>query len=308
MNEPVGAVAEKMPAGISLPGKEWKMSLPDAVSAGLKPEEFQVDANLLRNTIHVVMQAKGGSGKTFVSSLLASFFQRHVKGLPLRCYDLDSTNTHSFSAFKALGVERLSDVDMSTLDVDSTKFDTAFGQVLDPNGEDGIIVIDTGASSYASVIRYLLDTDYPSLAALADRPWRFIIHIVVTASDMKDCEESLDYIHRKIDNPFVEFVMWGNEYFGHLDEFYARNMERYSRLFNDKNLLLPPVDPKNMGVHLARMRTEGLTATQIMEVKGMNPMVGARIRQYFYGHAGGKGGVFKQLRDIDWSPKKLELE
>ena len=291
-----------------MPDKEWTMNLPTRMSVGLDANDVQMNIDDVRNTIHVVMQSKGGAGKTYVAAVLASFFQRHAKALPLHCFDLDSTNKHSFSAFKALKVQRLSDINDENLDTDSTRFDAAFNLMLEPATPDGIVVMDTGASSYVSVLKYLLDTDYPSLAALSDKPWRFILHVVVSAADVKDCEASLEYMSKKITSPYVEYVMWGNEFFGNLDEFYANNMLKYAQFFSDKNLLLPPVDAKNLLPHLKNMRESGLTATEIMESKKLTPIERARVKQYFYGNSAGKGGVFAQLFNVDWKKPEQEQE
>lgn len=271
----------------------------ERIKAGLEADNFQMDPDAFRRTIHVILQSKGGAGKTYVAGTLGSFFQLHVP-LPLYCYDLDSTNEFSFSSFKSLNVRRLSDIDMETMETDATRFDDAFNQVLEPDMEDGILLLDTGASSYMSVLRYLMETDYPSLAALSEKPWRFLVHIVVSAADMKDCTASLQYMHRNLENPYVEYVMWGNEYFGPLDAFYADNMIKYERFFMDKNVLLPPVS-SSLAPHLKKMRERGMTAREIMEDPELKAIERARVRQYFYGHGGGRGGVFRQLANVNWN-------
>jgi CO dehydrogenase nickel-insertion accessory protein CooC1 len=54
----------------------------------------------MKNTVHFILQGKGGIGKTLVSTLLANWI-RTKDALPLRCFDTDQENA-TFSRYKAL--------------------------------------------------------------------------------------------------------------------------------------------------------------------------------------------------------------
>ena len=58
----------------------------------------------LTPTIHLVLQGKGGVGKSIVASWLAEFLIG--RGQPVRCFDGDPVN-RSLAQIKALNVEKL---------------------------------------------------------------------------------------------------------------------------------------------------------------------------------------------------------
>ena len=69
--------------------------------------------------IHLVLQAKGGVGKSFISAMLAQYKRAHGQD-PL-CIDTDPMNA-TFTGYKALGVRKLSLLDGDEIDV--RNFDT----------------------------------------------------------------------------------------------------------------------------------------------------------------------------------------
>ena len=64
------------------------------------------------NHIHLVLQGKGGVGKTFVASMLAQYHLEN--GLTVQCIDTDPVNA-TFSGYKALNVKRLELMDGNDL-------------------------------------------------------------------------------------------------------------------------------------------------------------------------------------------------
>lgn len=272
---------------------------------GLSPASFQMEIDPLRNTIHLIAQSKGGTGKTFVSSVLASFFQRHVEGLDMYCFDLDS-NTKSFSVFDTFGVEQFSEAKLDEngfVVIDPVAFDGAFNAILGNIENDSVVVIDTGAGgSFWSLIQYLQNLDYPTLAASCDKQWRFIIHIVISGSAVEESIDTIERLLKLIDSPFVEFVVWGNEYFGSLKGVYDRIVGNFGEVFN-RSVNLPAITFSSLDNALRLMRQEGLSVTELFQRPGISIIDKARINQYFYGNMAGKPGVFRALQNMDWSPR-----
>src|ERR1700746_3061632 len=58
----------------------------------------------MENTIHFVLQAKGGIGKSFVSTLLAQYLLNETGAV--RCFDTDQENT-TFAHYAALSVSHI---------------------------------------------------------------------------------------------------------------------------------------------------------------------------------------------------------
>lgn len=273
-------------------------------SSGIEPDEFQMDPQNLRNTIHIVVQAKGGTGKTFVATTLASFFQRHAQELDMYCFDIDS-NRKSFSSFKSFNVAQFSEVSVNgngEVVIDPTAFNGAFNPMLESIQSDAVVVIDTGAgSSFWSLIQYIRDLDYPTLAKSCGRDWRFIFHVVLSGADKEESVRTIQSLRDVIDNPFVEFVIWGNEFFGPLKDVYDRLVDEYGPMFR-RNVNLPPVTNTDMKAAFARMRDESLSVTELFAQPGYSVIERSRINQYYYGNMARKPGVFRALQQLDWSP------
>ena len=64
------------------------------------------------STVHLILQGKGGVGKSFIAALLAQYLQE--KGVAVRCFDADPVNS-TLASFPALKH-------------DETRSDRKFGQ------------------------------------------------------------------------------------------------------------------------------------------------------------------------------------
>ena len=158
-----------------------------------------------RNAIHLVMQSKGGVGKTVVAGLIA----QHLKeeGEEVRCLDLDSLNP-SFAGISALGAER---VDLIAADggTDVESMNACFAGVMT---SDITTVIDTGASSFAPLSEYLLGTGL--LAMMAAKGRRIVVHVPLVGGEaMKETAAAFKALVGTFP-PGAEFVIWLNEFFG----------------------------------------------------------------------------------------------
>lgn len=74
----------------------------------------------MHNTVHFILQGKGGIGKTLVSTILAQWVAGKDE-LPLRCYDTDQENA-TFSRYKAMNVKHVP-VMTDTRMIDPKRFD-----------------------------------------------------------------------------------------------------------------------------------------------------------------------------------------
>lgn len=275
------------------------------IATGAIPDRFQMPTDNLKNTIHLVAQSKGGTGKTFVASTLAGFFARHAQELSLYCFDLDS-NKRSFSAFQAYNVMQISDV-VSKNDeivIDPSRFDKAFNSMLEGMIEDSVVVIDTGAgTSFWSLVRYLSDLDYPALCRdCGDKEWRFIIDIVISGNAIKESKDTIDRLRRYLDSPNIEYIIWGNEFFGRLDNVYDEIVSEYGDMFK-RSVNLPMVTNNSLDRILRFMRDNNLSPSEMFMCDALTKIQKSYITQYYYGNDGGKSGVFRALQNLDWSLK-----
>ena len=107
----------------------------------------------MQNTVHFILQGKGGIGKTLVSTILAQWLAQKDEQ-PLRCYDTDQENA-TFSRYKAMNVKHVP-VMTDTRNIDPKRFDALMIDILE---EDGNCVVDNGANTFSPLMAYLLEND-----------------------------------------------------------------------------------------------------------------------------------------------------
>lgn len=155
--------------------------------------------------IHLILQGKGGVGKSLIASLIAQYCIEH-ENIPM-CIDTDPVN-QSFGAYQALNVHQL-DILVNN-DVDQSKFDQLIELIYTHPEQD--MVIDNGASCFVPLSNYLLDNDI--IEMLTEQGHEVIIHTVVTGGQsMTDTLHGLDTLI----NSYTEqcaFIVWKNPYWG----------------------------------------------------------------------------------------------
>lgn len=104
------------------------------------------------NSVHFILQGKGGIGKSFKSVLLAQYFLS--KNFPLWAFDTDQENT-TFSHYKALAVEHIPVMNESRT-INSKMFDALLEKLL---SQEGVFVIDNGANTFSPFLAYMVEND-----------------------------------------------------------------------------------------------------------------------------------------------------
>lgn len=167
------------------------------------------DESQSRRSVHIVLQGKGGVGKTLTASLIAQWMME--SGEPVVCVDVDPVQ-QSFaliSALNATPVDLLEDDSVNVPEMDALVDRLAT--------EDSNFVIDCGAASFVPMSSYLIKSDV--IPFLTEAGKRFIIHtIIVGGSSLDDTAIAA----RDIATQFpasAEIVAWLNPFFGRLDAF-----------------------------------------------------------------------------------------
>ncbi len=100
-------------------------------------------------SVHLVLQGKGGVGKSFVSSILAQYFR--TKSAPVHCLDTDPVNA-TFAQYRLLGAEHLKVLKRGI--VNEKEFDVFVQRVC--KGQ-GVFIVDTGATTFVPLWNYILE-------------------------------------------------------------------------------------------------------------------------------------------------------
>jgi len=158
--------------------------------------------------VHLVMQKKGGVGKSMVSS----FWMQYLNEAGYTVYGLDTDPSNkSFAAFQELDVAKLELLDQND-DIDPRRFDTLVDAIyrLDPTHH---LIIDTGSSCYPSLYAYLKHNN--PFAIIKDGGHQIYIHTPIAGgSDVIETTACLEQLVSTF--PDVQFVVWKNRYHGDL--------------------------------------------------------------------------------------------
>lgn len=156
------------------------------------------------STVHLILQGKGGVGKSYLASLLTQFLNSRQR--PVTCIDTDPVNA-TFAGYKAFNVQRVELMEGGSLN--ERKFDDVMEQVVSGSGD---FVIDNGAASFIPLSFYILEND--AINVLTANGKRVVIHTVVTGGQaIRDTLEGFKSLATQLPEN-VELVVWLNEFFG----------------------------------------------------------------------------------------------
>lgn len=242
----------------------------------------------MQNTVHFVLQGKGGIGKTYVSTILAQWLKAKSEGL-LRCYDTDQENT-TFSRYKALDVKHVP-VMTESRTIDPKRFDALMIDILE---EDGNCVVDNGANTFSPLMAYLIENDCFNLLEESGR--KVYIHTIVGGGDTLH-DTAMGFV-TTAKSTQVPLVLWENEHFGLLQsasgksflesQTYADNSQRVRG-----RIVLSARNADTFGADVKKMNTGRLTVDEVKASDKFNVMEKQRIKVVFR-------DLFEQLDLVNW--------
>lgn len=178
-----------------------------------------------QNQVHLVLQGKGGVGKSVIAAYVTQYFRSksNRKGnSAVLAFDTDPSN-HTLSRYKMLGasaVPLLNDSDT----VDPRKFDPLIERVVEHSGP---VVIDNGASTFLPLIAYMVENDVTGVLSGAGK--EVIVHTVLTGGQALD--DTVVGLEHMLAAHTAPVVVWENEYFGPVRPSGSTKSFRESQLF-----------------------------------------------------------------------------
>lgn len=227
--------AEKIPTRDIYPGPDaYRELLERKMAANLKA----FDQDSLNKTVHIVIQNKGGVGKTHVCLLLAQFIEEYCKDIPHRFFDLELPRAKCFSKYQTLNITTFNVTDQQG-NIDPGKFDEIFNPIFEGDVTDGVILIDVGAGLFYEVLRYLSGLSQ-IIPEIQRNGWRVCIHTVVTGDDVGNCMAGYDQIRTILKGDY-HTVIWLNNYLGMTQNaFLGSIFNKYRDDFTRRSIMLPP--------------------------------------------------------------------
>jgi hypothetical protein len=155
----------------------------------------------------MVLQGKGGVGKSFISSVIAQY--KSGNGQSPLCIDTDPVNA-TFAGYGALGVRKLEIMEGDEINP------RAFDAIVElASTAEGDVIIDNGASSFVPLSHYLISNEVPAL--LYEMGHTLVIHTVITGGQaLRDTLNGFGQIVGQFPTPST-FVVWLNQYWGPIE-------------------------------------------------------------------------------------------
>lgn len=242
----------------------------------------------MHNTVHFILQGKGGIGKTLVSTILAQWMAGQ-DSQRLRCYDTDQENP-TFSRYRAMNVRHVP-VMTDTRTIDPKRFDTLMIDLLE---EEGNCVIDNGANTFSPLMAYLLEND--CFAMLREAGRKVYIHVIVGGGDtLHDTATGFTATAKATDVPLV---LWENQHFGLLQSASGKQFtdsltyaEYAARVVG--RVVLAQRNSDTFGADIKKMNIARLTMEEVRASDKFNVMEKQRIKVVFR-------DLFEQLDKVNW--------
>jgi CobQ/CobB/MinD/ParA nucleotide binding domain len=156
------------------------------------------------SVVHLVLQGKGGIGKSVIASWLAEYLVK--TGKKVHCIDGDPVN-RSLAQYKSLNAEKLDLINEEGLIV-RIRYDALLERFAT---EDGIFVVDSGATAFLPLWSYIVETEV--IRVLRETGRKLYVHCVVSGGEMlSDSLLGFDTLAKS--TPDRNVIVWINEYFG----------------------------------------------------------------------------------------------
>lgn len=222
--------------------------------------------------IHLVLQGKGGVGKSVIASLIAQY-KMSKKQTPL-CIDTDPVNA-TFEGYKSLNVRRLNILEED--EINTRNFD-ALIELIVASKDD--VIIDNGASSFVPLSHYLISNEVPVL--LQEMGHEMVVHTVIAGS--QSLLDTINGFSQLISQFPVEslFIVWLNPYWGTI-EFQGKKFEHMKAYINNKDRVtaiinMPKLKEETYGRDFAEMLENRKTFAEALEDSSLSIMTRQRLK------------------------------
>lgn len=236
--------------------------------------------------VHLVLQGKGGVGKSLVALVLAQYLKD--KGNEVICFDTDPVNQTLFK-FSSLNVKLINLLKEDGF-IDNSSFDSIFDDLL-KSQENTQFVIDNGAGTFIPLISYLKENEVEEVINAIGAELFF--HVPVVGGG------SIDDTSHGLMNILSEFncqsVIWVNEFFGQVIK-NEKAFENWGAIKNNQHKIkgfvhLKKYSESTFGKDISKMTTNNLTFDEIENSSDFPLMSKQRIKTF-------KKNIYQQLDPI----------
>jgi len=224
--------------------------------------------------IHLVLQGKGGVGKSVVSAFLTQ--QKLDQGRSVLGIDTDPVNG-TFSDYSSLGATYL-DI-MEGEDINPRKFDSLIEEII--NSKSDVIVVDNGASCFIPLASYIQGNQVIEL--LCEMGHDVFIHTVVVGGPaQKDTILGFASISESFKGSGASLVVWLNEFWGPIEQagkgFEQMKAYKDNSDFVHSIIVIPEQKKETFGEDIRQMLTAKLTFDEAIESSDFQLMAKQRLK------------------------------
>jgi shikimate kinase len=226
-------------------------------------------------TIHLILQGKGGVGKSLVASLLCQYLLQN--GHDILAVDTDPVN-QTLTGYGDLAVKELEILKGD--DIDRRKFDQLIEDILTSSADH--VVVDNGAATFVPLCAYLKENQ--TVDFLCDSRMRVLIHTVFTGGQaMKDTADGLASLAKHFAN--VPLVVWLNRYFGEIAHD-TKGFEDFKIYKDNKNKIvalirIPLKSAQTFGTDLEELFSRRQTFASAMADDSLPVMTRQRLKIFW---------------------------
>lgn len=232
--------------------------------------------------LHMVLQSKGGIGKSLVARILGEY-------LSADCFDCDNLN-RTFSKFHGLNVETIAlTADGATMShgkgvgsLNQRAADDLFTRAMQEL-EGQHCVIDTGAQTYLPLLDYIVECDLAGMSGMIAPPVMLWFHLIVAGGQaQQETLEDTARIIKRLKHPHCRFVIWENPFAGPVregDSEGVANTRLYQGFIADHatHLIVLKRHSGMFDEDIERMQREGRTWTQMIDDPNTPAIVRSRM-------------------------------
>ncbi len=222
--------------------------------------------------IHMMMQGKGGVGKSVIAAMLAQYVMS--KGQSPLCVDTDPVNA-TFYGYKGLTVRRLQIMEAD--EINPRNFDALVDMIASTTES---VIVDNGASSFVPLSHYLISNAVPDV--LAELGHELVVHTVVTGGQaLLDTVSGFAHITSQFPAQ-TTFVVWLNPYWGPI-EHEGKGFEEMKAYLANKGRVsaiatLPSLKKETYGRDLSDMLQQRLTFEEALAMSALTIMTRQRLK------------------------------
>lgn len=225
--------------------------------------------------IHMILQGKGGCGKSYISSIIAQYIKEKYNNLPT-CIDTDPVNS-TFSGYKSLNVSTLNLLEND--EINTRNLDTLIDLIAKTKTD---VVIDNGAATFVPLAHYIISNQIADL--LESFGHQLIVHTVITSGQaLIDTINGFAQLVKQFPENVI-FIVWLNEFWGKI-EAQSKTFEEMKVYKDYKNRIsaiikLPSVKEETFGKDISEMLKKKQTFNEAIKDSSLSIMNRQRLKIY----------------------------